>query len=349
MYTESPIPARVLIVKTSSLGDIIQAFVVLDDLKKRLPEVLIDWVVEAPYTSIVSAHPLVSRVISLEKRDLWGGIRRLRKQKYDFVFDLQGNCKSGLVTFFSRGKVKVGYGFSSVREWPNVLTTHKRFNVSKEQNIRLFYLELIERYFKKKVFEHKSDGVQFFIEEDEKIKIRTIVQNSAKMLRIMICPGSKWINKQLDQRTLVSFLQKIEEVYEVAFFLVWGGETEKIQCHEIKANLKEAIVIEKLLLPTWQNLMNEMDLVIAVDSSALHLCATGSTPSFSIFGPTSAAIFKPIGERHVVFQGSCPYGRRFVKQCPILRSCQTGACIREIKAEELFQAFQNQRAFLRLQ
>ncbi len=349
MYTEEKFPTRILIVKTSSLGDIIQAFIILGYLKSLYPNVLIDWAVEASFAPIVSAHPLVFQTIALhikEKKDLWKGVKLLRKEKYDLIFDLQANCKSGVITWLARGKTKVGYGLQSVREWPNIFATNRRFNVSKEQNIRLFYLGLIEKCFGSPPAP-VIDGVRFVIEEGEREKVQKIVEKAPNFPKIMVCPGSKWVNKQLEIKTLTAFLQKIETFYSASFFLIWGDEVEKQQCLEVSASLQRGFVIEKLLLPTWQNLMNEMDLIIAIDSSALHLSATTLTPSFSIFGPTSSHIFKPTGERHVAFQGTCPYGRVFIKQCPILRSCPTGACIRDLKAEELFQAFQNQCAFLR--
>jgi heptosyltransferase-1 len=74
-----------------------------------------------------------------------------------------------------------------------------------------------------------------------------------------------------------------------------------------------------------------------MDSATLHLCGTTSTPSFSLFGPSSASIYKPLGEHHVAFQGSCPYGRTFVKRCPILRTCKTGACMKDLTAKRIFQ------------
>ena len=162
----------------------------------------------------------------------------------------------------------------------------------------------------------------------------------------MVCPGSKWVNKQLKAETLIAFLKKIEGELKASFLLVWGDALEKELCEELNAHLKISHVVDKLPLAVWQNLMNEADLVIAVDSSALHLCGTTTTPSFSIFGPTAPKVFKPIGERHFAIQGKCPYGMVFEKQCPLLRSCPTGACIKEMTAEELFQAFQNQRVFL---
>jgi heptosyltransferase-1 len=348
VYKEMKFLSSILIVKTSSLGDIVQALTVLDDLHFRFPTASIDWAVEASFAPILSAHPLIRRVISLpikQRKNLWKAIKDLREEKYDLIFDLQGNCKSGAVTLLARAQIKVGYSYKSVREWPNILATHIRFDVSKQQNIRLYYLELIQKYFQKEVPQTEM-GVRFKIEPSEQERIKQILSQAPKGLKMMVCPGSKWINKQIKKETLLAFLQQIHKVYHASFFLVWGDEAEKKLCEELAKELDFAFVVEKLSLPTWQNLMNEMDLVIAVDSSALHLCGTTATPSFSVFGPTQSGIFKPIGPLHFTYQGTCPYGRTFEKTCPVLRTCSTGACIREIKVAELFQAFQSQCAFL---
>ncbi len=338
---------RILIVKTSSLGDVIQSFPVLDDLKMRFPDAEIDWAIDSSFSPIVSAHPLVFEAIPLnlrEKKNLWSALKQLRKKKYDFIFDLQGNCKSGLITLFARGEVKVGFGLKTVREWPNILATNLRFDISKRQNIGHFYVELIERTFgEKSDTEMKS---KFRISDEEREKVAKIV-TLGPAPRMMICPGSHWANKQLRSDTWIQFLKKIEAHYRPTFFLVWGTEEEKKECQTIVKSLQRAFLLDKLPVPTWQYLMSELDLVISVDSSALHLCATTKTATFSIFGPTSAQIFQPIGERHFSFQGGCPYGQTFEKQCPILRSCPTGACVRNIRAEELFAVFQSRCDFLR--
>lgn len=350
MYKDALLPATILIVKTSSLGDIVQTFTVLDDLKTRFPNVAIDWAVEALFYPIVAAHPLVRRAIPLDikgRKNLWKGLKDLRREKYDLAFDFQGNCKSGVITYLSRAEVKVGYGMKSVREWPNVLGTHLRFNVSKEKNIRYFYLGLVESYFNSLAASEKG-GVRFQINEQETARVAEILKPAAQTMKLMVCPGSRWVNKQMRPETLAAFLKKIEENFDVTFFLIWGDEMEKALCHQISSLLKRACIVDKLPIPTWQNLMSQVDLVIAVDSSALHLCGTTSTPSFSIFGPTSSHVFKPLGERHFAIQGACPYGRSFEKICPVLRTCPTGACMKELKVEELFAAFQNQCAFLRL-
>jgi len=350
MLEKDPLPASILIVKTSSLGDIVQSLNVLDDLHHRFPSAAIDWAVEASFLSIVASHPLIRRAIPLDikgRKNLWRALKELRREKYDLIFDLQGNSKSGVITLLARGKRKVGYGLKSVREWPNILATHVRFNIPKKNNIRSFYLALIEGYFKQPGLS-EIEGVRFRIGEGERGRVSQILAKVPSNFRIMVCPGSKWANKQLRPATLISFLQKIEEAHGSSFLLIWGDEEERRLCEEISRSLKMSVVVDKLPLPAWQNLMNEVELVIAVDSSALHLCGTTSTPSFSIFGPTSPRVFKPMGERHFAVQGTCPYGRSFEKQCPVLRTCPTGACIKELTVEGLFEVFQNQYAFLQL-
>jgi heptosyltransferase I len=305
---------KILIVKTSSFGDIIQCFPVLNYLHQISPKVQIDWVVEDHLANVVQSHPLVHKAISKK----WSEIR---KEKYDYLFDLQGNCKSGWITFIARAEYKIGFAYSNVREWPNILATRIRFSVPKGINIRLQYLSILEQFFQKKADLPTSQP-----------------KKSSSDKYVMVCPGSKWVNKQLKEETLRSFLQSLYDQYQMRFLFVWGTEEEKKYCE--KMELPESVILPKRLeILEWQNLMEKMDLVIAVDSSALHLCGTTNTSSFSIFGPTKAEVFKPLGEHHFAFQGTCPYHRTFLKQCPILRTCSSGACIRDIQFEELEKAF----------
>jgi heptosyltransferase-1 len=349
MYKDSEISAtKVLIVKTSALGDIVQAFNVLDYLHNRFPNIQIDWVVEQSLVSLVRAHPLVHQAVALDIRGLkksWkhliATIRILRKKRYDLLFDLQGNCKSGVITLLSRSRVKVGFGWNSVRERPNLFFTRHHFDVPKSQNIRLQYVGLVQQYFNDSSL-IEAGGVRFNIPLDEQEKVRQILSNPKlkSPMRVMVCPGSKWVNKQLPLETLSQFLAKIQTDYQASFLLMWGAEEERAFCTELQARFPSTSqVIDKLSLPTWQNLMNEVQLVIAVDSSALHLCGTTPIPSFSLFGPTSPNIFKPIGHRHYSLQGPCPYGRTFEKACPILRTCPTGSCIRSLSADAIYESF----------
>lgn len=119
---------RVLIVKTSSLGDVIHALPVVTDLKREYPAYAIDWCVEESFADIPRLHPGVARVIPVAVRRwrkhllqaaTWremGAFRRaLRAEAYDVVLDLQGLVKSALIARQARGPV-VGYAAEAARE-----------------------------------------------------------------------------------------------------------------------------------------------------------------------------------------------------------------------------------------
>lgn len=340
---------RFLIIKTSSLGDIIQSFDALAYLRVKFPEAKIDWVAEKPYSSILSHHPYVDRliVINTKKWKLFRNVqeiarfyKQLRSFSYDAVFDLQGNCKSGLVSSLARSSHKVGFGRKSVREKPAMLAYHHHYNLTKDLNIRQKYLNLIQLYFN----DAKSYAAQPFlyrIDASESVQLARILKQSPqkKHMKVMVCPGSKWKNKQLTLQTWKELLAQLNKDYKPYYYFMWGSLKEKELSLDLNQEFSDSVVVEKLELHVWQRLMASMDVVFAVDSSALHLCATTTTPSLSIFGPTRSAIFKPQGDFHLAVQGQCPYGKDFVKQCPILRTCKTGACIRDLSSNDIYEQF----------
>jgi heptosyltransferase I len=119
---------RILIVKTSSMGDVVHAMPVVADIRAHFPEATVDWLVEAPFAAIPQLHPGVRRVIPMAWRKwrqqlfsptTWramGALRaELRREPYDMVLDLQGLLKSALWARQAGGPV-VGYDRASARE-----------------------------------------------------------------------------------------------------------------------------------------------------------------------------------------------------------------------------------------
>ncbi|MBS0622964.1 MAG: hypothetical protein JSR80_08450 [Verrucomicrobia bacterium] len=322
-----------LIIKTSSLGDLIQTFPAADYLGE------VDWVVEEKFAELLEAHPRVRRVLKVNThawrrgKDLKGFFsfyRTLRKEKYEVVFDLQGNCKSAIFTAMARAEHKVGFGRKSVHEWPNLLVTNCRFDPPPGENARSEYLHLVRAFYK--------DRTPF---------VERGVSLAAELLPIdlpapvmLVCPGSAWKNKRLSDEALVEFCRLVRASHGYHFLWLWGNHEER----ELAKRLQRAFpdgstVLPKLSVPQLQKLMSAVDIVFAVDSLPLHLCGTTKTPSFSVFGPSSALKYRPMGNQHRHLQGSCPYGQVFERRCPLLRSCGTGLCTRSLTGEELYLAF----------
>lgn len=138
-----PLPMRILLIKTSSLGDVIHNLPVVTDLRAHFPDAAIDWVVEEGYADIVRLHPGMRQAIpvalrrwrkSLLAAATWREMRdfraRLQKESYDLVIDSQGLLKSALITRMARGK-RCGYAATSAREPLAARFYDARFDVPK--------------------------------------------------------------------------------------------------------------------------------------------------------------------------------------------------------------------------
>lgn len=353
---------KVLIVKTSALGDIIQTYPVIDYIKQRFPHAHIDWVVEERCRELVERHPSIRSALCLNTKQWRQGLfsrnnsslneikafrKRLRNEQYDVVFDLQGNIKSGLITSQAYSKDKVGFAFKSAPEWPNTFFTNQRYNPPKGQNIRADYLYLVKSYFALKPnkllpripADQKKMLLRLSLEEQA--SLLKITQNPALqgLKKVLVCPGSAWRNKQMTLEALETFLKQVQKLLNCVFILVWGTEEERALAEHLQQHFGEkALLTERLSLPALQSLMAEMNLIIAMDSLPLHLAGSTGVPTFSIFGASSGHKYCPSGNQNTFFQGSCPYGMTFEKRCSQLRTCQTGACIRSLKGTEVFES-----------
>lgn len=335
---------NILIVKTTSLGDIIQSLPVLALLKEKFPNAKIDWVVENSFAELLSAHPGIHRVIPVEVRkwkknlithrtSICSAIKTLRQTSYDLLIDLQGNVKSAIITWAAKAKEKIGFNLPTAPEWPAALPLTHRYAITKTAPIALQYLSIVEKHFS---LEPKLPSTELKLrltEQDEEWLSSVLVSERP---RYMICTGSQWENKKLSLPTWIELLKQVSSEKKAHYYLVWGSEKERQEASALHAQFpRSSTLLPRLSIPLWQRLMSHMDAIFSVDSSALHLAATTSVPTYSFFGPSNASIYKPPGSNHHALQGPCPYGKTFPKRCSLLRSCKTGACLKALTPEQL--------------
>lgn len=341
---------KILIIKTSSLGDIIQAFAVLEYLKEKFPGYEIDWVVETTYASLLKSHPLINKVIEFDFKDikcnifcqksfksLLKSIKEVKSKRYDIIFDLQGNCKSGGITFCSKGKEKIGFGFKTVREWPNVLLTKKRFTPPQECNITQYYIKLVQEYFNDDSIYHPLPRLLVLdtIKQKKLADIYKVIFANSKDA-FLIAPHSSRKSKALPFAFLLTFLQAISS--KAGFIFVSGDEEEKQFNEKMGVHFPSFYNLHKADLAVLQSLMRHFKGVIAVDSAILHLAALAGVPTFSFFGPSSAEIYAPCNEQHAHVQGKCPYNISVKRVCNKIRSCE-GGCLKNISLEVICKKF----------
>lgn len=357
---------QICLVKTSSLGDLLHTFPVLSYLRQRFPLATIDWVVERPYVGLLRAHPSINEVIEVDTKEwrrhffvgkAWKSLlqarQHLRAKEYDLLFDLQGNIKSGLITSQVRCKVKVGPDWNSAAERLHPLFTHHRLKLEKDVNVRSALLNLVKKYFgDAEPFEEQTIALQ--LSPEEELEITELFKALDEQNWVLVAPGSIWKNKQLTQEQLLKFLQRVQQSKKCKFLFSWGSQEEFEQASAIAAALPEARVLTKRYsLPQLSRIIERSELLIGMDSLPLHLAAaTTQTPTFAFFGPSASRVYNPLesleGPVHASFQGSCPYGMHVIPRCPKLRKCTTGACLRDVEVDVLFEAFLNSNALNRL-
>lgn len=298
---------NVCILKTSALGDIIHCYPALAFLKEQGARVT--WVVEKRNSELVRRHPLVDRVLIVDTKKGLFNIKALRDTRYDTIYDLQGNIKSGVLLGLMRGRSKVG--FQKPAEWPNKLFTRTHIAVPKGQNIREDYLSIVNP--ENVPFSYQPTLLEISMQDEE------IVEEWADKGRILVAPGARWPSKIAPLEMLHPHLESKD------LLISWGSDQEKHLAEQLKKMHPSAKLLPKLSLPALQHLMAKMDLVVAMDSLPLHLAGETGVPTLSFFGPSSALKYKPLGDYHTVIQAACAEGRTFEKRCKKIRKCH---CLR---------------------
>lgn len=329
----------ILIIKTSALGDIIQTFPAIKALKRAYPDVKLDWVAEAGCCELISSHPYVDQVFVLESKK-WKKefsfktlkgikkfIQQLRSCRYDYVIDLQGNIKSAMVSFFSRGKRKIGFDLQGVAEWPNLLFTHTKISTIACKTAYEKYFKVLESLFPK--IKQEPSSVKLLGET-----LPLVFQKPCFAIGF----GSKWENKKLSRDTLLSFLEKLEKKYNVSFVILHTF-SEKEEAQYLQKGLKCCQLIENASWATCQQIIENSAAFIGVDSSLLHLAHSTKVPIFAIFGPSSGSYYLSGKGRQGFIQGRCPFTQKFDQRCHLLRSCSNAPCMKNLSSDELMDSF----------
>jgi ADP-heptose:LPS heptosyltransferase len=120
---------RLLVIKPSSLGDIVHALLVVSALRSKRPDVSVDWVVKAEFADVIEASGVVDSMIIYNRKPSWAilsTLGQLRRLNYDMLWDMQGLARSGLMTFAAKSPWKIGQVDSGCYHgWPG----QKRLNI----------------------------------------------------------------------------------------------------------------------------------------------------------------------------------------------------------------------------
>ncbi|MFK5881561.1 MAG: lipopolysaccharide heptosyltransferase I [Sulfurospirillum sp.] len=268
---------KLAIVKLSALGDIVHAMVVLQYIKKNIPNTLIDWFAEEQFCEVLNHNPHINNIYKTNLKDNKKGIlkeyKKLKrisdKESYDLVIDLQGLMKSAIICKILGGEI-AGFDKNSIREPLASLFYTKTFCIPYEENIIKRNLKLV------------SQALNFDIpvlQDKEAFLYSSSVQNYKPTL--LIITGSSWKSKIYPKEHFV----KIINALDVKTLVAWGNSKEEEDAKYICGNTK-AKLLPKLNLDELKNLIANSNLTIGADSGPTHMAWALNRPSITIFGPT---------------------------------------------------------------
>lgn len=303
---------RVLIVKVSSLGDIIHTLPAVTDAHQARKDIVFDWVVEENFVEVPSWHPAVENIIPVAMRRWRRNIvktylnhefrafkRSLQGVRYDLVIDAQGLIKSGVISRLSRG-LTIGLSNRTIREPMATLFYNKVYSVPWTEHAVDRVRQLFSRALQ---YEYDQDRIDYGIDvdrihdeneqgDDEK---ESLIDSKKK---VIFLHGTTWSTKHWPEQYWRQLAHiAVNSDYEV--LLPWGNEEEKRRAEFIAADNAMVKVLDKQSLSGLARYMQNSRGVISVDTGLGHLAAALAKPAVSLYGPTNPGLSGTFGYKQL--------------------------------------------------
>ena len=316
---------KILIIRLSSIGDILLTTPLIRSLKKQNPEAQIDFVLKGEFFDLLKNNPHLSNVYQYSKqyspkREL---IHSLKSNKYELIIDLQNNKRSTGLTSQLQGKV-VWFKKNSLKKFLLV-----RFKI----NLLNGLPQIPVRYANSAGIKLDDDGLEVFTNEtaDQRLKLNEKY--------IGLCPGAKHFTKRWLKEYFSELGKKLEDDgFKVLFF---GGPDEIELCENIANELPDSLnLCDESILKTAVN-MKMCKAVYSNDSGTMHLASAVKVPVIAFFGSTVREFgFYPYKTNSVELENDklkcrpCTHIGR--KSCPLTHF----NCMKEITPDIAFNSLQ---------
>ena len=289
-------PSKILIVKPSSLGDIVHSLPALGAIRRRFKHAEIHWVVAKNFKDLLEGHPMIDRLWVIDKdqwkkltsakstvKEISNLVRGLRRQKYDLAIDLQGLLRSGMIMMASRAPVRVG--FVESQEGSVFCYTH---TVGGRQQVHA-----VQSYLK--IAAHlgcDTTGVSF------PMPISPFPMPFDEDYAVLV-PGAMWKTK----RWPVEKFAKLASKLPIKSVVVGGrGDMARGRAIAEGSGGKAVSLCGKTGLKELSHVMKGARLCVTNDSGPMHFAAAHGVPVVALFGPSSPDITAPYGKGHTVLK-----------------------------------------------
>ena len=299
---------NILIVKLSSLGDVIHASPCAQALRELFPAARITWIAEKNFAGLLVGSPVLDEVIQvdldyLRKAPLSDGFaylgalkRDLRSRQFDLVLDMQGLFKSALVAWMTGCKERYGYGWQREGSW---LISRGISGEHAKDHVIQAYLDVV-RYLGSPVKE-PIFPLPDFTEERENVE-QLLAGHSLKEKRIVFAPGTSKANKEWPVAHFISLAKLLTA--DGWNIVVAGGKSDADKGRQLAEAVGENVVdlTGKTSLKELAALLSGATLLVSGDTGPLHIAVAVGVPIVALYGPTRPERTGPYGKQATVLR-----------------------------------------------
>jgi len=276
---------KILLVKTSSMGDVIHNLPVVSDILAHFPEAEIDWVVEESFAGIPALHPGVKEIIPVAVRrwrknlfsrtvhaEISAFVKHLRSKNYDVVLDTQGLIKSAVITRLAQG-ARCGFDRQSAREPLAALFYDKTLSVEKN-----LHAVVRNRLLASRTFGYSPDDpVNYGIAAPSLALPWLPTTPFVVMLHATSRDDKLW--PEADWIALGAYLAG----KGIACVLPWGSAAEQLRSQRLAEKIPLSVASPALTLGQAATLLSHSIATVGVDTGLVHLAAALAVPTIAIY------------------------------------------------------------------
>ena len=343
---------RILIVKLSAMGDVVHALPVVSYLRRAAPSAEIHWAVDARFAGLLEGNPGIAKVVPLPIKEWKGRVGSpgtwrealaaacaLRRERYDVAFDVQGNIKSGVVTWLSGAPLRYGFPREIARERQNLWFTNRRPAASAE-----------DRHVTRKILRVASApfGGEFPL-DDLKGEVANTPEEIAAAERLLfdavpgaaprlaLHPGTTWNTKRMDPAFWAETVRLLRGTFpSMGAFLSWGTDREREECLAIRELAGGwMVLLPRLGYKALAAVYRSCGHMIGPDTGPLHLAAAVGAKTVSVFRGSDGKYAAPLGPGHRFLQAPLPCTACQIKGdkvCPRDAECRASIRPAEVAA-----------------
>lgn len=322
---------RILLIRLSSLGDIVLTTPIIRAVRAHFPDAYIAVLVAKQSADVLRENPHLDEIITFDRfaknkdtSEMLRVVRILRERKFTLTIDLQRKFRTELLMYLSGAAERVGKGrlcTVRVREQGNKHATAHYFDLlhavgisAVDQRLEMFFAS-----------SERADATQRF-------DAAGITETG---LKVGLFPGAGWKLREWMPERFAAIGDKLVQHFN-AKVLIFGGQRETELVHTVADLMdKRAFAFAgNLQIRELAACIEKCDLFLTNDTGPMHIAAAVGTPTVSLFGPGNHIRFQPIGELHQTIRHDVPCSpcKQFTDKC------KNNICMKGIGVDEVWQS-----------